>query len=90
MPGREWLATTLHELGHAVYSKNVAGSLPYVLHTDAHPLCTEGVAMMFERFAQNVDWLRAFGARGVRPGAVPRAAAKLRRNRLWSFPATAR
>ena len=52
VPGHEWLATSLHELGHAIYSKNVSSGLPYVLHTDAHPLCTEGVAMMFERFAQ--------------------------------------
>ncbi len=85
VPGREWLATTLHELGHAAYSKNVPGSLPYVLHTDAHPLCTEGVAMMFERFAQNVDWLRAFGAEVSDPQRFRTAAAKLRRNRLLVF-----
>jgi len=41
--------------------------LPYILHTDAHPLCTEGVAMMFERFAQNVDWLTAMGAEVSEP-----------------------
>jgi len=85
VPGREWLATTLHELGHANYSKNVGSSLPYVLHTDAHPLCTEGVAMMFERFAQNVDWLRAFGAEVSDPVRFRTAAAKLRRNRLLVF-----
>ena len=59
--------------------------LPYVLHTDAHPLCTEGVAMMFERFAQNVDWLRAFGAEVSDPERFRTAAAKLRRNRLLVF-----
>jgi peptidyl-dipeptidase A len=85
VPGREWLGTTLHELGHAVYSKNVPRGLPYVLHTDAHPLCTEGVAMMFERFAQNVDWLRAFGAEVSDPERFRIAAAKLRRNRLLVF-----
>ena len=85
VPGREWLATTLHELGHANYSKNVGSSLPYVLHTDAHALCTEGVAMMFERFAQNVDWLRAFGAEVSDPQRFRTAAAKLRRNRLLVF-----
>jgi peptidyl-dipeptidase A len=82
---REWLATTLHELGHAVYSKYVPGSLPYVLRTDAHPLCTEGVAMMFERFAMNVDFLRAFGAEIHDPEQFRAAAAKLRRNRLLVF-----
>jgi peptidyl-dipeptidase A len=85
VPGREWLGTTLHELGHAIYSKNVPCNLPYVLHTDAHPLCTEGVAMMFERFAQNVDWLQAFGAKVSDPQRFRIAAAKLRRNRLLVF-----
>ena len=60
-------------------------SLPYVLHTDAHPLCTEGVAMMFERFAQNVDWLHGFGAEVSDPERFRAAAAKLRRNRLLVF-----
>jgi peptidyl-dipeptidase A len=85
VPGEEWLRTTLHELGHADYSKNVASNLPYVLHTDAHPLCTEGVAMMFERFAQNVDWLKAMGAKVSEPEKFRTAAAKLRRNRLLVF-----
>ena len=85
VPGQEWLCTTLHELGHAVYSKNVSDSLPYVLHTDAHPLCTEGVAMMFERFAHNVDWLRAFGAEVPNPEKFRAATARLRRNRLLVF-----
>jgi peptidyl-dipeptidase A len=85
VPGREWLSTTLHELGHANYSKNVPSSLPYLLHTDAHPLCTEGVAMMFERFAQNVDWLQAVGAKVSDPQRFRIAAAKLRRNRLLVF-----
>ncbi len=124
VPGREWLRTTLHELGHSVYSKNVgpdvemeadAGSrpistggprlrfgrrsmvhksdpipLPYLLHTDAHPLCTEGVAMMFERFAQNVDWLRAFGAEVHDPDRFRAAAASFSGTACWSSPATAR
>lgn len=85
VPGQEWLRTTLHELGHAVYSENVSPKLPYVLHTDAHPLCTEGVAMMFERFAQNVDWLAAMGANIPEPERFQQAAAKLRRNRLLVF-----
>jgi len=85
VPGREWLGTTLHELGHAVYSKNVSARLPYVLHTDAHPLCTEGVAMMFERFAANVDWLLAMGAEISDPERFREAAARLRRNRLLIF-----
>ncbi len=85
VPGREWLATTLHELGHATYSKYLPHTLPYVLRTEAHPLCTEGVAMMFERFAQNVDWLQAMGAKAPDPQRFRAAAAKLQRNRLLIF-----
>lgn len=85
VPGHEWLRTTLHELGHAAYSENVGSKLPYVLHTDAHPLCTEGVAMMFDRFAQNVDWLSAMGAKVSDPEKFRIAAAKLQRNRLLVF-----
>jgi peptidyl-dipeptidase A len=85
IPGREWLGTTLHELGHAVYSENVGQSLPFLLHTDAHPLCTEGVAMMFGRLAQNVDWLRAMGAVIPDPDQFRAAAARLQRNSLLVF-----
>jgi peptidyl-dipeptidase A len=85
VPGREWLATTLHELGHASYSKNLPRQLPYSLRNEAHPLCTEGVAMMFERFAQNVDWLQAMGVRVPNPDRFRVAAAKLQRNRLLIF-----
>ncbi len=96
VPGREWLTTTMHELGHAVYFKNVAcksqtapdtfsATLPYVLRSDAHPLCTEGVAMMFDRFPLNVDWLRAMGADIPNPERYRAATAKLRRNRMLVF-----
>ena len=85
VPGREWLGTTLHELGHATYSKYVPRNLPYVLRTDAHPLCTEGVAMMFERFARNVDWLVAMGANVPEPAKFRAASDKLQRNRLLVF-----
>jgi peptidyl-dipeptidase A len=85
VPGREWLATTLHELGHASYSKYVPRTLPYALRTEAHPLCTEGVAMMFERCGQNVDWLQAMGANVPSPERFRAAAAKLQRNRLLIF-----
>jgi peptidyl-dipeptidase A len=85
VPGREWLATTLHELGHASYSKFLPRPLPYVLRNEAHPLCTEGIAMMLERFAQNVDWLQAMGARVPDPDQFRAAAARLQRNRMLFF-----
>ena len=50
-------------MGHACYEKFIPRSLPWVLRTESHAICTEGVAMMFERFAQNVDLLEAMGAK---------------------------
>ncbi len=114
VPGREWLGTTMHELGHATYSKNLPRdaekgtgpicrngpegaahkldqspfppqSLPYVLRGEAHAFCTEGVAMMFERFVQNVDWLQAMGAKIPDPEGFRKAAARIQRNRLLVF-----
>jgi len=75
----------MHELGHAVYSKWISRDLPYVLRNDSHPLTTEGVAMMFERFPLNVDWLCAMGADIPNPERYCAAAAKLRRNRMLVF-----
>ncbi|MCE5301878.1 MAG: M2 family metallopeptidase [Planctomycetaceae bacterium] len=85
VPGWEWTATTLHELGHGVYSLNVSPQLPYALRTDAHPLCTEGIAMMFERFARNEAWLTAMGAKIPDPKPFREAAARLQRDRLLVF-----
>jgi len=33
-----WMSTMLHELGHAVYSKNVASDLPFLLRVETHTL----------------------------------------------------
>lgn len=81
-----WMSTMLHELGHAVYtSKNIPMSLPYILRTDAHILATEGVAMMFERFAKNGDWLVAMGVEVPDVAAYNRAGARMRRDQLLIF-----
>ena len=86
VPNRQWLSTMLHELGHAVYtSQNMPAELPYALRTDSHPLTTEGVAMMFERFTTNADWLRAMGVRVPDPHHFNRLAAKMRRQQLLIF-----
>ncbi len=85
VPGREWLSTTLHELGHAAYSKYLPRELPYVLRNEAHSFCTEGVAMMFEQFAQNADWLQAMGAKIPDPEPFRQAASRIRRHRLLVF-----
>jgi peptidyl-dipeptidase A len=86
VPNKEWLATMLHELGHSVYSsKNIPASMPYVLRCESHPLTTEGVAMMFERFAQSADWLLAMGVAVPEPRRFHATAAKVRRNQLLIF-----
>jgi peptidyl-dipeptidase A len=81
-----WMGTMLHELGHSVYSsKNIPRSLPYALRTDAHILCTEGVAMMFERFSKNGQWLEKMGVSVSDPRAYTETGAKMRRNQLLIF-----
>lgn len=52
-----WMATLLHEFGHAVYDLGIERSLPFVLRTPAHTLTTEAVAMLFGRLSRNAAWL---------------------------------
>jgi peptidyl-dipeptidase A len=86
VPNEYWMSTMLHELGHAVYSsKNIPMSMPYVLRTDAHILATEGVAMMFERFAKSGDWLVAMGVDVPDVKAYNEAGARMRRDQLLIF-----
>jgi peptidyl-dipeptidase A len=86
VPNEYWMGTMLHELGHSVYSsKNIPRTLPYTLRTDAHILCTEGVAMMFERFSKSGEWLEAMGVSVSDPQAYSRAGAEMRRNQLLIF-----
>ena len=86
VPNEYWMGTMLHELGHSVYSsKNIPQSVPYVLRTDAHILCTEGVAMMFERFSKNGDWLAKMGVDVSDPGKYTETGMKMRRNQLLIF-----
>lgn len=86
VPTEYWMGTMLHELGHSVYSsKNIPRSMPYVLRCDAHILCTEGVAMMFERFSKNAEFLQAMGVQVADPQAYNAAGAKMRRAQLLIF-----
>jgi peptidyl-dipeptidase A len=85
-PNEYWIGTMLHELGHAVYSsKNIPASLPYPLRSDAHTLATEGIAMMFERFSKNADWLREFGVQVQDREQFNSSGARMRRDRLLIF-----
>jgi len=86
VPNEYWMGTMLHELGHSVYSsKNIPPAVPYVLRTDAHILATEGVAMMFERFAKSSRWLTAMGVPVEDPQAYDATGAKMRRDKLLIF-----
>ncbi len=85
VPGEEWLGTMLHELGHSVYEKNLPRSVPYVLRTESHALTTEGLAMMFERLANDSKWLTAMDVELPRAGDFAVEKRKLSRNKLLIF-----
>lgn len=86
VPNEYWMGTMLHELGHAVYSsKNIPAKLPYALRGEAHILATEGVAMLFERFSKDAEWLKAMGVTLNDPAAFDRAGGLARRARLLIF-----
>jgi len=53
-----WMGTTLHELGHAVYSYNVDRNLPFFLREEAHTFTTEAIAIFFEQLACNPTWMQ--------------------------------
>ena len=56
----KWMETLLHELGHAVYSKNFDFSLPFLLRDNAHIFVTEAIAMLFGRKSKNPEFLRDY------------------------------
>ncbi len=86
VPNEYWMGTMLHELGHSVYtSKYIPGTLPYLLRVNSHILTTEGVAMMFERFATSADWLKAYGVNVADPTAYTAASQRMRRDKLLIF-----
>jgi peptidyl-dipeptidase A len=86
VPTEYWMNTMLHELGHSVYSsKNIPRNMPWVLRTDAHILATEGVAMMFQRFSKNGDWLVEMGVPVSNVKAYNEAGARSRQDELLIF-----
>jgi peptidyl-dipeptidase A len=52
-----WADTLLHELGHAVYDQYIDPDVPFILHTAAHSLITEGYAMMMGSMAYKSEFL---------------------------------
>ncbi|HMP03905.1 MAG TPA: M2 family metallopeptidase [Gemmatales bacterium] len=86
VPNEYWMATMLHELGHAVYSsKTIPNRMPYVLRTEAHILTTEGVAMLFEKFSKSAAWLEKMGVTVDDPAAFDAAGRRMLRHQLLIF-----
>ncbi|HEY6564326.1 MAG TPA: M2 family metallopeptidase, partial [Pirellulaceae bacterium] len=86
VPNEYWMTTMLHELGHSVYSsKFIPSTVPYLLRSDAHILATEGMAMMFERFAGSSEWLKAMDIPVANPAQYDEVCRKNRRNKLLIF-----
>jgi peptidyl-dipeptidase A len=56
-PTAEWMETSLHEEGHAVYYINIDERLPFILREANHIFTTEGIAMLFGALASNPTWL---------------------------------
>lgn len=88
VPTEYWMSTMLHELGHSVYSsKNIPSTTPYVLRSEAHALCTEGLAMMFQGFSRDAGWLQKMGVSVPDPRAFDEVGAHLQRHSLLIFAA---
>jgi peptidyl-dipeptidase A len=86
VPNEYWMGTMLHELGHSVYSsKNIPAELPYTLRSEAHILTTEGIAMLFERFSKDADWLQAMGVSVPDPRTFDEVGTAMRRAKLLIF-----
>lgn len=56
-PNYYWMATLLHELGHATYSRYSDQSLPWLLRSEPHTFTTEAVAEFFGALPSNPQWL---------------------------------
>ncbi|MCK5149309.1 M2 family metallopeptidase [Candidatus Pacearchaeota archaeon] len=56
----KWMDTTLHELGHGIYDKNVDSTLPFLLRSHAHTFVTESIALLFGRNSKNSNFIKRF------------------------------
>jgi peptidyl-dipeptidase A len=74
-PSERWMDTMLHEFGHAVYDRECDRSLPWLARGAAHPLTTEGIAMLLGRLPRDPTWLEEVA--GVDADTVARIAPAL-------------
>ncbi len=56
----DWMATTQHELGHAVYEKHSIEGLPFLLRSHPHTFVTESIAMVMERLTKNPKFIKKY------------------------------
>lgn len=56
----KWMETTLHELGHGVYSKFMDRGIPYILRWPAHMFTTEAIALFFGRNSRNLSFIKRY------------------------------
>lgn len=55
-----WMNTTLHELGHGIYSKYNDFTLPFLLKGEAHIFTTEAIALLFGRNSKNTSFIKKY------------------------------
>jgi len=85
-PTAEWMDTTLHELGHAVYDLGIDRRLPYNLRDPIQAFTTEGVAMLFGALGKTPNWMIAYaGADRRRVDEVAGAILEQRRREQLVF-----
>jgi len=60
VPNERWMATNLHEFGHAAYEKYVDPTLPHMLRTASHSITTEGIAIFMGNLANDPEWMSDF------------------------------
>ena len=88
-PNENWMGTTLHEFGHAVYDQNIDRGLPFLLRTQSHVLTTEASAMLFGRLSRHAAWLARWAgmpageARGAGPATARSIAEQLLVQTRW-------
>jgi len=85
-PTAEWMDTSLHEEGHAVYYKGIDKTLPFNLRESAHIFTTEAVAMLFGALGKNPTWMVGYaGADEKRIDEVKGAIMEQRRREQLIF-----
>ncbi len=87
VPNHQWMSTMLHELGHAVYDKYIPRTLPYTLRCPAAIFTTEGIAMMFERVADQPAWMQEVHLPVPDAQAIAQAGAEMYRDHVLIFAA---